>query len=194
MNELPFTNLRPMVRAIADGLSTLLDKPFAFFGHSMGALISLELARLLRKENGLEPIHLFVSGHRAPNIPFPAAPTFDLPEAEFIEELRRLNGTPKEVLANPELMQLMLPLLRADFAVSQTYEYSPEPPLSCPITVFGGVTDEVTREQLEPWREQTTSTLTLKMLRGDHFFIHSAEQHILETINQQLLQYARLVY
>lgn len=180
-----------MVVAIAEAIKPYLDRPYAFFGHSMGAMISLDLARLLRSEQVQPPpLHLFVSGRRAPQLPATSRHTYDLPEAEFIEELRRLNGTPREVLEHPELMQLMIPLLRADFSVCQTYEYAPEPPLSCPITVFGGVEDETGREQLEAWREQTTSTFTLRMFPGDHFFIHEAQPQILQTIGQQLRQHA----
>lgn len=189
LSESSFTQLTPMVEAIAEAIQPHLDRPYAFFGHSMGAMISFDLARLLRKLQVQQPLHLFVSGRRAPQWPETSRDTYDLPEAEFVEELRRLNGTPREVLEHPELMQLMTPLLRADFSVCQTYEYSPEPPLNCPITVFGGVGDDETgREQLEGWREQTTATYTLRMFSGDHFFIHEAQPQILQIISQQLRQ------
>src|SRR2546421_132109 len=96
LSQPPFANLRPMVQAIVEAIAPRLDKPFAFFGHSMGALISLELARALRREHGREPVHLFVSGRRAPHLPETLPPMHDLPEAEFIEGLRGLNGTPPE--------------------------------------------------------------------------------------------------
>lgn len=185
--EPPFTHSSTMVKSIAEDLRPHLDKPFAFFGHSMGALISFELARLLRREGSPGPFHLFVSGHPAPQLPVTSRQTYDLPEQELIEELRRLNGTPPEVLAQPELMQLMLPLLRADFEVCQTYECSPEPPLDCPVTVFGGTEDgEAGREKLELWREQTSASFSLLMLPGDHFFLHAAQPEILRVIDQQL--------
>ena len=186
LSEPAFTHLTPMVGALAEAIRPHLDKPFAFFGHSMGAMIGLELARLLRREHGPQPAHLFVSGRRAPQWPEDSRRTYDLPEDEFVEELRRLSGTPREVLEHPELMQLMIPLLRADFAVCQTYEYVPEPPLSCPITVFGGVEDETGHEQLEPWREQTTSAFELRMFPGNHFFIHEAQPQVLQIVGQQL--------
>lgn len=122
--EPPFTDLRFLVEAAARALLLYLDRPFAFFGHSMGATISFELARHLRQEKNVKPVHLFVSGRRAPQLPERHASTYDLPGAEFLEELRRLKGTPKEVLEHPELMELMLPLLRADFELIQTYQYS----------------------------------------------------------------------
>ena len=113
----PFTRLQLLVEAIAIAILPYLDKPFAFFGHSMGGLVSFELARLLRKNYGNSPVHLFISGYRAPQVPDPDPPIHALPEPEFLEELRRLNGTPEVVLENTELMQILLPALRADFAV-----------------------------------------------------------------------------
>jgi medium-chain acyl-[acyl-carrier-protein] hydrolase len=112
-----------------------------------------------------------------------------LPEAEFMNELRRLNGTPKEVLEHEELMQLMLPILRADFTICETYDYGPEPPLDCPITAFGGFRDEsVTPDRVEAWREQTRATFLVHMLSGDHFFLHSAQAILLQILSQELNQ------
>lgn len=183
----PFTRLQPLVQAIAQALLPHLDKPFAFFGHSMGGLVSFELARLLRKKYGLNPAHLFVSGYRAPQVPDPDPPIRALPEPEFLEELRRLNGTPEAVLENAELMQLLLPALRADFAAIETYVYTPESPLDCPITAFGGLQDrEVSCDDLKAWREQTNAAFSLKMLPGDHFFLHSAQPLLLQSLSQEL--------
>jgi medium-chain acyl-[acyl-carrier-protein] hydrolase len=190
ISERPYEDLREMVDALSDKIAPHLTKPFAFFGHSMGAMISLDLARAVRRKLNAEPVHLFVSGRRAPQVQRDREITYKLPEPEFIEELRRLNGTPQEVLDNPELMQLMLPLLRADFSVCQTYQYVPEPPLSCPITVLGGLKDETTREELDSWREQTSATCTVRMAPGNHFFIHTAQLQILRIVEQQLHQFA----
>jgi medium-chain acyl-[acyl-carrier-protein] hydrolase len=191
MREQPFDNILPMVEALAGAIEPYLDKPFAFFGHSMGAMISFELVRQLRAARGIEPAHLFVSGRRAPQIPNEDPITYNLPEAEFCEELLRLNGTPKEVIDQPELMQIMLPLLRADFSVVETYAYRPDVSLDCPITVFGGLQDtEVTRDQLEAWREQTTASCTLRMLPGNHFFLNDvqAQAILLRVISKELQQ------
>jgi medium-chain acyl-[acyl-carrier-protein] hydrolase len=153
----------------------------------MGGLVSFELARLLRKKYGLNPAHLFVSGYRAPQVPDPDPPIHALPEPEFLEELRRLNGTPEAVLENAELMQLLLPALRADFAVIETYAYIPESPLDCPITAFGGLQDrEVSCDDLEAWREQTNAAFSLQTLPGDHFFLHSAQPLLLQSLSQKL--------
>ena len=165
-----------LVQTIAPFLLPYLDKPFAFFGHSMGALVSFELARLLHKEYKCSPSHLFVSGRRAPQVPDPDPPIHTLPNSEFLQELRRLNGTPEAVLQNDELMQLLLPTLRADFAVLETYVYTPQPLLDYPITAFGGLQDpEVCCEVLEAWRDQTRAAFSLHKFPGDHFFLHTAQ-------------------
>ena len=186
--DAPFTRLSPLVDAIGQAILPHLDKPFAFFGHSMGALIAFELARYLRRQRGPAPRHLLVSGRRAPHLSETERTTYNLPEAEFTEELKRLNGTPQEVLEHEELMQLMLPLLRADFGICETYQYESEPPLDCPISAYGGLQDtHVTKEHLEAWRTQTNNRhFTLQMLPGDHFFIQSAEPLLLRLINVEL--------
>jgi medium-chain acyl-[acyl-carrier-protein] hydrolase len=185
--ERPFSDLRQLVRSLADDMAPYLGQPFAFFGHSMGAMVSFELARYLRRTRGLGPTHLFVSGCRAPQVKNTEAPTHDLPEPEFIDELKRINGTPPEVFEHAELLQMMLPLLRADFSVCQTYSYLPEPPLSCPVTAFGGIQDrDVTRAQLEGWGQQTTGKFTMSLLPGDHFFINTAQRQLLNKLAQSL--------
>ena len=190
IRSVPFTRLQLLVQAIAIAILPYLDKPFAFFGHSMGGLVSFELARLLRKNYGKSPVHLFISGYRAPQIPDPDPPIHDLPEPEFLEELRRLNGTPQAVLGNTELMQILFPARRADFAVIETYAYTPEPPLDCPITAFGGLQDrEVSCENLKAWQQQTNAAFSLQMLPGDHFFLQSAQPLLLQSLSQELYTY-----
>jgi medium-chain acyl-[acyl-carrier-protein] hydrolase len=188
LREPPYTNVTDLVEAAAEALVPLMQKPFALFGHSMGALISFELARFLRRHSHPLPSWLFVSGRRAPHIPDESPSLFDLPEAELIEELKKLNGTPKEVLENPELMQLVLPLLRADFSLCRTHEYLDEPPLDCPITALGGVDDqEVLPENVEAWRQHTKGSFYFRMLPGDHFFIHTSRESILRILSRDLV-------
>ena len=190
LKEAPFTRLTTLVEELSAALLPYLDKPFAFFGHSMGAVLSFELTRHLRRHYDRKPLHLFVSGRTAPQLEDTDPPTYGLPEPEFIEEIRRLNGTPKEVLANPELMQFLLPILRADFEICQTYDYSPDSPLDCPLTAIGGLQDtRVRREDLEAWREQSASSFVLRMLPGDHFFLHTAQPLLLRILTQELYRY-----
>jgi medium-chain acyl-[acyl-carrier-protein] hydrolase len=133
---------------------------------------------------------LFVSGRRAPQLPDPDPPIHTLPEPEFLDQLRRYNGTPEAVLENAELMQLLLPTLRADFAVLETYVYAPEPPLECPITTFGGLSDrEASRDELEAWRDQTSAAFSVEMFPGDHFFVHSAQPLLLQALSKTLHRY-----
>jgi medium-chain acyl-[acyl-carrier-protein] hydrolase len=183
----PFTNLMTMVHAVAEGINAALDKPFVFFGHSMGAMMAFELSRLLRQKQRIQPLHLFVSGRMAPHIPSEDEPTFHLPDQEFLEKLRELNGTPRELLENAELMQVMLPLLRADFEVCQTYDYVPGPPLTCPVTIYGGLQDEkISEEKFEAWKEHTADKFVRRMFPGDHFFIHSDQALLLDVLSQEL--------
>jgi medium-chain acyl-[acyl-carrier-protein] hydrolase len=187
--EPPLTRISTIVEHLAAAARPLLDRPFAFFGHSMGALIAFELARLLRAEAGVEPSHLFAAGSRAPRIPDPDPTVYDRPDAEFIEHLRRLNGTPSDVLEHPELMALMLPLLRADFEAVETYRYEEGRPLGCRVSAYGGLRDlAVAREHLDGWREQTTGDFVLRMFDGDHFFIHQSALQLLRVLNRELGQ------
>jgi medium-chain acyl-[acyl-carrier-protein] hydrolase len=185
--EPPFIRLSPLIQALSQALFPLLNKPFAFFGHSLGALVSFELARQLRREYAVQPVRLFISADRAPQIPNRDPLIHSLPEEEFLVELCRLNGTPRKVLEDEELRQIMLPLLRADFAVYETYGYSTEPPLNCPISAFGGLQDHrVSRGDLESWRDQTSVSFSLRMFPGDHFFLNTTQPPLLGTLSQEL--------
>jgi surfactin synthase thioesterase subunit len=186
-SEPAFTRMEDLVAALERDLAPLFDKPFALFGHSMGAVISYELARTLMARRGLEPRHLFVAGRRGPQVPSPRAPIYNLPDDRFIAELRALSGTPQEVLDNPELMAIALPLLRADFEVSERYAAGPGPTLRCPITALAGAGDHETPPALmEPWREATTGPFKLIACPGDHFFIHAQESLVADAINAGL--------
>jgi medium-chain acyl-[acyl-carrier-protein] hydrolase len=185
--ETPFTQLSPLVQALAQALVPLLDKPFALFGHSLGALVGFELARELRRQSGVQPVRLFASADRSPQIPRQDLPVHALPEGEFLAQLRRLNGTPGKVLEHEELMRIMLPILRADFAVYETYAYSAEPPLECFISSFGGLQDrKVSRSDLEAWRDQTSASFSLRMFPGDHFFLNTNQPLLLQVISHDL--------
>ncbi len=190
LREAPFEGPEPLVRDMADALQPYMQGlPFVFFGHSMGAMLSFELTRELRRRGQEMPLHLFVSGRRAPQVPDDDEPIHDLPEPEFIEKLRELNGTPEEVLQHTELMRLLIPVLRADFAVNETYVYREEEPLDLGISAFGGLGDkEVSREQVAAWREHTRGRFRLRMLPGDHFFIHGNRDMVLEALARDLVE------
>ncbi|MDJ0592503.1 MAG: beta-ketoacyl synthase N-terminal-like domain-containing protein [Pleurocapsa sp. MO_226.B13] len=187
LRESPLTRLKPVMQTIVPLLESYLDLPFALFGHSMGALLSFELVRELRRQNCPLPVHLFVSGRNAPQLPDLKPPIHHLPDSQFIEKIKGFNGTPKDILQDQKLMQQYLPALRADFALLETYFYANEPPFDFPITAFGGLEDlQVSQAELTAWEKQTKAEFNLQMFAGDHFFLHSARQELLQAISQKL--------
>ncbi|MEO0987323.1 MAG: thioesterase domain-containing protein [Cyanobacteria bacterium J06639_14] len=176
LTELPFTSLNRLIPSLGEAMLPWLDKPFTCFGHSLGGLIAFELARWLRQYQKPEPQHLWISGARAPHLTLAEPPIHALPRADFIAELRRYNGTPAAVLENTELMDLLLPTLRADFMIRETYCYQQQVPLSCAITALWGEQDTiVSREEIVPWQIHTTNSFSLKAVPGDHFFVHQIQ-------------------
>lgn len=189
LREPAITQIPLLVQTVAQQLAVYLDKPFVLWGHSMGALISFELARQFRRENKPAPIHLFLSGHKAPQVEETKPPIHGLPEAEFIEEIRLLNGTPEAVFQNKELMQLLIPILRADFTAVESYQYTHEAPLDCSMSVYGGLQDDtINQRDLMLWSKHTTQTFRLHMFPGDHFFLHDAQAALLQTVSHKLWQ------
>ena len=192
MKAPPYKSISPLLDALAPVIGRDQSMPFAFLGHSMGALISFELARQLRRERRRGPTHMIVAGHRAPQLPERHRPVHDLPDQEIIASLRIFGGTPEGVLQNSELMDLFLPVLRADFAVCESYVYASEEALTCSITAFGGNDDgRVSREELSAWRAQTSNSFSMHMFPGDHFFIQSAQALVLRVLAQDLKQVLR---
>jgi len=184
--ESPFTRLDSLVQILAQNIQPFLDVPFACFGHSMGALIAFELARQLRSQQSPVPIHLFLSGRRPPHLPNPKE-LHTLPDQALIQELRQLEGTPQQVLDNPDFLQLLLPTLRADFAVCETYTFTNSPPLAMPISVFGGLEDpETPISCLQQWHRHTSLPSTLDLLPGNHFFIHTSRSLLLKIMTDKL--------
>ncbi|ELR97095.1 type I polyketide synthase [Gloeocapsa sp. PCC 73106] len=187
--ETTFTRIKPLVQALTSVLKSHLEIPFGFFGHSLGALVSFELARELRHQNLLSPCHLFVSSKRSPQLPDLDRPIHRLPEAEFIEKVKEFNGAPTEYWEDSDFVRQNLPALRADFAILETYFYASEAPLDCPVTAFGGLADiKVSRQDMEAWQEQTKGDFTLKMFDGDHFFLQNARRELINSISEQIEQ------
>jgi medium-chain acyl-[acyl-carrier-protein] hydrolase len=185
--EAAYTRLTDLVADLVGAIAPHTDVPHALFGHSMGALVAFTLARELRRAGLREPELLMVSGRRAPQRPDPDPPIHALPEKEFLDEIRELNGTPEAILRNEELLQLLIPLLRADFAVCETYEYVSDAPLDCPIVAFGGTEDpDVSQEDLAAWSEQTTSSSSHQMFPGDHFYLLDGIASLLKEISRHL--------
>jgi len=193
--EPPIRSVSSAVQMLVNVILPKLNKPFALFGHSLGAFISFELTRKLSKQYGLAPVHLFVSGIRAPQIPDTNSPIHHLPESAFLAELHsRYNGIQNEILQDPDIMQEVLPGLRASFEMYESYKYMSGDPLECPITAFGGLQDNTaSQEDLEAWRHQTKGIFTLHMIPGNHFFLHFERQHFLRTLSDEVIRALREV-
>ncbi len=183
LRERPYERLTELVGALSTIIRPLLDVPFAFFGHSMGALVSFELARAVRREYGLTADHLFASAWRAPQLPLGTA-LHRLPEAEFVEKLQaRFSGIPEGVLQDREILEMVLPALRSDLAICETYRYTIDQPFDCPISVFGGLDDHwVNASELAGWAVHTSRSMDVNMLPGDHFFINDERQCVANSV------------
>jgi len=180
-------NLSQVVLSLQPQLLPFLDKPFAFFGYSLGALISFETASSLRNSAGLAPRHLFVAAHCAPHLFKPDPLLYTLPSSLLIENLRQLQGTPEELFQMPEILELMLPLIRADFMIRETYSYNPQASrLSCPVTDFGGKEDSIPMEEVQAWEHETEGLFACHMLNGGHFFLRSDKAQLLRLVSEAL--------
>lgn len=188
--ESPVRNFDIVVAAIGDNLAQLSywEIPYAIFGHSMGALIGFELCRYLRDKQCISPKYLLVSGRRAPQIADTDPPIYDLPKPDFMERLRDIGGTSPEILENEELMATLLPSLRADFELTQTYRYVPALPLRCNILAFVGTDDEEENsERMEFWREQTIANFRMHTILGNHFFLCTNRRALLSLVTRELI-------
>jgi medium-chain acyl-[acyl-carrier-protein] hydrolase len=178
------TSIVELVDELVPALLPHLDLPFSIFGHSMGAVLASEVTRALAEAGHPLPQHLLVSGRRPPHLPGTESPMHGLPDPAFIAELnRRYRGIPAEILEQADLMALFLPVLRADLTALETHLPARRAPLSCPITVFGGIDDRLTPpEHLEAWRGETSGAFQVRMYAGEHFFLNSERSRLLADI------------
>jgi len=164
--------------------NNLDDTPYCFFGHSMGSLVSYELSHKIKELNHPQPTHIFFSGKSAPNIKSRDKDLHKLNDKEFKEELFKLEGTPKEILENNELMNIYLPILRSDFKVVEEYMYTPKPEkLECNFTVIYGKDDDMRINEICDWQKHTNQKCNFIKFPGGHFFIHDHTEEIVEIVN-----------
>ena len=187
MSDPPFEEVGALVHAIASGLAGLLDGPFAIFGHSMGALIGFELARLLERERRRVPAMLCVAACRAPHHPR-EMPTFShLPPYLLLDALHRRYGLYGDMAGNDELLRLMLPTLRADLKICESYAPDADGRVACPIAAYAGIDDStIDGPALEAWRDDTSDAFRGQVLSGGHFFPIEAKAELLATLKADL--------
>lgn len=175
MLEPAHSNMQQLIAQLIPNLSCVMDRPYIMLGHSVGSRVAFELLNQLSKYNYPYPHHFIASGSRGPHIKSTNKPTHHLPDDDFIKKLRELNGTPEAVLQNDELMALFLPMLRADFKLSETYLHSSSSIFSCPISVLSGKEDtDISLADLKSWGQFFSHPPDLHILPGGHFFI---EEH-----------------
>ena len=176
-----------LVNDIYENISHFLDnRPFIFYGHSLGALVAFELTRLLRKRGNAIPRCLVIGARYAPQIPPLGAPIHPLEEDKFIEKVREY-GSALEGLDDMELRRALTPVLKDDFAVWENYQYQEDEPLEIPIITFGGMIDhKVPAPTLEAWSSQTNSNFESIRLPGGHFFLEESRDIMLKVLKSRL--------
>jgi medium-chain acyl-[acyl-carrier-protein] hydrolase len=181
-------SMEALVCTTAQALEPYLDLPFAVFGHSLGAAVAFEVARQLHQRRGVTPRHVFVSGRSGPHQRPWAADLHALPDVELIRRVQTLQGIPEEVMARPDVMATLMPLLRDDLRLAETYRASPGPTLECPVTAFGGVQDPLATEAgLDSWRTTTLGPFTIRLFPGGHFYLHEDVDQLIGAIATALL-------
>ncbi|MCY1045297.1 alpha/beta fold hydrolase [Corallococcus sp. bb12-1] len=185
--EAPFTRIRELV----DSLVAAVDfgTHFAFFGHSLGALVAFETAQRLRELGRAMPDALMLSAAPAPQLPPRAIPSSHLDEAGLLTALEPTYGELiQELREDAELRELLLPGLRADLSLVESYPYEARAPLPCAMTVTGGTQDDLAREDLEAWRIHTTGPFELHLLPGGHFYLREQKAALLRLLGEPLRQ------
>ena len=190
--EPPLTTIAAIVDALIASIGPQLTQPFAFFGHSMGAVIAHELACALRERGLPLPVQLVVSGRRAPSLPDPFPPLRHLSDEAFVSEInRRYNAIPAEILEHKDVLQLLLPCLRADIAALEDFTPAARAPLDIPIAAFGGDSDRQTPAvQLEPWRDLTSRDFSIRVFPGGHFYLDPLRDEVIAAVNSLLQPHA----
>lgn len=201
LKEPPIERIELVIDALSQTLVPYLDRPFAFFGYSLGGLIGFELARRLRRQHGLVPVRVSVAAFPAPHLPNPVVTALSTndPQRDFQLDvtdqalLSRYHMLPEPILADTEALQALLPAIAGDFRIVQHYTYHKDAPLTCPVSAFCGMQDEVvSREEVAAWHQHTSGAFTLQTFAGNHMFFETERQSLLQAISRDLLQYLAL--
>lgn len=185
VSETPYDDPQMLLDALEEVLIDRIDRPYVLFGHSMGGILAFELAHRLQRAGVGDPEHLFVSGASAPHYErsLGDTPPKDQSKDELVERLRKYGGMPADVLDNENLLDFLLPTLRADFQLNHQYTYEEKPPLQCPLSVFGGKrTKETSDEEFADWEPYTEGAFSVHMIDGGHFFVKSHQDEVIGTL------------
>ncbi len=188
LREPPLRRLHEAIEPLTEALAAWLDRPFALFGYSLGGLLAFETLRRLRRTGSPMPARLLIAAAEAPACEHARTPPVHLlSDDDFVAELRRFKGTPEIVLRTPELLQALLPMLRADFEMLETYAVADEPALNVPVTAYGGTVDEeVSPDKLAAWSDATTGSFSMQFFSGDHFFLKTSSESLLAAVAGEL--------
>jgi len=182
-NEPYVESMKELMEQLERVVCPALDEPFALFGHSLGATVMFEFARLMERPGHRRPTRLILSGQRAFHRPSPRPPIHHLPDEQFMSEVHRYGGIPHGLFEVEELRDMFLPLLRADFTMGETYEYQEGPPLRTSLTVYGGLEDEeVSSADLNAWKRYTSGEFNCRLFPGNHFFLHQHEALFIQSL------------
>lgn len=181
-------DLEAIVEDVFNNLKDQLDwnQPYAFYGHSMGATVGFLVAQKIAQSSLPKPLHLFFTGRAAPSVKRNQAYLHSLPKAQFIQKVRALGGMPEEILGNSDLMDFFEPILRADFEALETHHYQPSEPLDIPIDVVIGTKEDISMEQAFAWKKESTASVQIKKMDGDHFFIFKHSLHMMQFMADKL--------
>jgi surfactin synthase thioesterase subunit len=187
LDEPPLRQLPRLVESLCGALEPCLDRPYGLFGHSLGAVVAYEVARRLSISSRLGPACLIVSGHRAPGLPRDQRRLSQLPDEEFVAEVTRLNGIPREVLSAPGFLSMHLPALRADYELAETYQPLPGGRLDCPVAAYLGISDPgADYDSVRGWREVTTDQFSIRVFRGGHFYLKQGRPDVINAVREDL--------
>jgi medium-chain acyl-[acyl-carrier-protein] hydrolase len=190
LSERPVDRIAPLISELSQAIVQALTLPFCFFAHSMGSLVAFELMRALRERGAPLPRHFFVSGARPPTMPHDEEPLRHLPDAALIREVAsRYGGIPAAVLQHQELLDVILPALRADMSVIETYHYVETAPFDLPVTAFAGEDDpHVDQAALHRWRDHTSAEFNARSFPGDHFYLQKERAPLIAAMTPGLLR------